>query len=95
MTSRRFDVPCRISIENSEDHFHAHVELDGDLAIHPGDKVRVHGAPIHLPFGQSATFARTATVTRAGPLQRAWTRLISYVDVTELCEVSFTPGRLK
>ena len=25
-----FDTPCRIQVEQSEAHFHAHVELDGD-----------------------------------------------------------------
>ena len=26
----RFDTPCRVAVEQSEAHFHAHVELDGD-----------------------------------------------------------------
>ncbi|MFW2350882.1 hypothetical protein [Qipengyuania sp.] len=95
MSARRIDVPCRISIEQSEAHFHAHVELDGDIAIHPGDRVRVHGAPMRVAFGQSAVFERTATVTRAGPLLRGWTKLAAYLDLAELYEVSFSPGSLK
>lgn len=95
-TARRcFDVPCRISVEQSEKQFHAHVELEGNLPIHPGDKVRVHGAPIQIAFGETAHFDRTATVTRAGPLTRAAVRLAAYFDLKELYEVSFNPGRIK
>lgn len=93
MARASFDTPCRIAIEQSEEHFHAHVELAGDIAIHPGDRVRVHGAPIRVAFGQSVIHDRIATVTRAGPLLRGWTKLASYFDLTELYEVSFTPGR--
>lgn len=95
MSKSCFDTPCRISVEQSDEHFHAHVELDGDIAIHPGDSVRVHGAPIHVAFGETAVFDRIATVTRAGPLRRGWTRLVAYFDFAELYEVSFTPGSLK
>jgi hypothetical protein len=93
--ARRFDVPCRIAVEQSEAHFHAHVELAGDVVIAPGDRVRVHGAPIHIGFGESAVIDRVATVTRADPLRRAWTRLAAYFDLSELYEVSFTPGSLR
>lgn len=92
---RRFDTPCTISVEQSSDHFHAHVELDGNVELRPGDKVRVHGDPIAIPFGHSAVFERAATVTRAGPLSRALTRLAAYFDLKELYEVSFNPGRIK
>ena len=95
MARASFDTPCRIAVEQSERHFHAHVELAGNVEIHPGDSVRVHGDPISVPFGQSAVFERMATVTRAGPLQRAWTRLAAYFDLSELYEVSFNPGRIK
>ena len=63
--------------------------------MQPGYKVGVHGAPISVPFGHSATFERDATVTRAGPLTRAATRLAAYFDLKELYEVSFNPGRIK
>ena len=46
---RTFDTPCTIEVEHGFDHLHAHVELDGDIPIYPGDKVRVHGASIRLP----------------------------------------------
>lgn len=95
MNARVFDLPCRISVEQSVHHFHAHVELAGDVAIEPGDTVRVHGDPIHIAFGETAVFDRMATVTRAGPLMRAWTRAAAYFDFAELYEVSFNPGRVR
>lgn len=95
MSTRRFDIPCRIEVEQSDEHFHAHVELAEDVPIFPGDSVRVHGDPIQISFGQSAFFERTATVTRAGPLKRAWTKLAAYCEIRELYEVSFSPGSLK
>ncbi len=95
MSARSFDTPCRIAIEQSPDHFHAHVELADNVAIEPGDSVRVHGDPIQITFGQSMVFERMATVTRATALQRFKTRLAAYFDLAELYEVSFTPGSLK
>lgn len=95
MSSRIFDTACTIAVEQSEAHFHAHVELDDNIAIFPGDRVLVHGAPIQVSFGERVVFNRTATVTRAGPLARAWTRIAAYFDFAELVEVSFNPGRIK
>ncbi|MFB0613058.1 hypothetical protein [Aurantiacibacter poecillastricola] len=94
-TPRSFDTVCRIAVAQSDEHFHAHVELDDDIAIHPGDTVRVHGDPIQIAFGETAHYERTATVTRAGPLLRGWTRLAAYLDLKELYEVSFSAGSLK
>jgi hypothetical protein len=90
-----FETPCTITVEQSSEHFHAHVELDGDIAMEPGDKVRVHGAPIQIPFGTREVFARRATVTRASPLMRALTKVAAYFDLSELYEVSFNAGRIK
>ncbi|MDX2210126.1 MAG: hypothetical protein SFV20_07180 [Sphingopyxis sp.] len=92
--SERFDTPCRIEVEQSAEHFHAHVELAGNIAIHPGDRVQVHGAPVMVEFGQRIVVDRTATVERASLLRRAWTRFTSNFELAELYEVSFTPGRL-
>ena len=82
-------------MEHSGEHFHAHVELAGEVAIAPGDKVRVHGAPIRVPFGGRLSEARTATVTRATALGRAWTRLRARLELTELYELSFSAGSFK
>ncbi len=91
--SRAFDIGCTIEVEHGFDHLHAHVELDGDIAIHPGDKVRVHGSAIVLPYGERIVERRTATVTRANALERSWVRLKARFTLTELYELSFSNGR--
>ena len=88
----RFDTMCTVSVEVTADRCRADVVLDGDVAINPGDKVRVHGDPIRCGIGHSLEVRRTATVERAGPLRRAWTRATGYLALTELYEVSFLPG---
>jgi hypothetical protein len=93
--AQSFEVPCTVTIEQSPEHFHAHVELPEDIVMEPGDKVRVNGDPISIPFGTREVFRRTATVTRAGPLTRAAIRLAAYFDLAELYEVSFNAGRIK
>lgn len=93
-SSVTFDTPCRIEIEQSPDHFHAHVELADQIEMQPGDRVRVHGDPIRIGFGERRVFERLATVQRAGLLRRTWTRLASNFELAELYEVSFTPGRV-
>lgn len=95
LSTESFETPCTITVEQSSEHFHAHVELDGEIAIEPGDKVRVHGAPIAIPFGTREVFERRATVTRASPLARSLTRIAAYFDLSELYEVSFNAGRIK
>ena len=94
LRGQAFEVPCRVAVEQSEANFHAHVELAGGLTVEPGDRVCVQGDPIRIRFGESAEFQRIATVERAGPLLRGWTRLIAYLGLTELYEVSFNPGSL-
>lgn len=93
MATNRFDTACRIEIEQTAEQFHAHVRLAGDIELRPGDQVLVHGAPIRVDFGQSIAIDRMATVTRAGLLSRLWIKCAAYFDLTELYEVSFTPGR--
>jgi hypothetical protein len=88
-----FDVPCRIEIENTFESLHAHVELDGNPPINPGDKVEVHGPEVSVPYGESLTLQRMATVYRAGALGRWWTKVTGDLEVFEMFEVSFTPGR--
>jgi hypothetical protein len=90
----RQPTPCTIEIEHTETSLHAHVELDGGIELRPGDRVRVHGAPIRVKFGDKLTLRRDATVERAGWLEREWTKLAARFELSELYEVSFTPGRL-
>ncbi len=93
MRGRSIQTPCTIEIEQTHDSFHAHLTLDGDIAIHAGDRVRVHGAPIRTTFGERRVERRQATVTRAGWLRRVWTRITARFQMNELYEVSFTPRR--
>lgn len=86
----KIKVPCTIEIENTFESLHAHVDLDGDLQMNAGDQVLVHGDPIRVPYGQKATLRRFATVTRANRLDRAWTRILARLELTELYEVSFS-----
>jgi hypothetical protein len=87
-------VACTIEIEQSETSLHAHLELDGEIALRPGDRVRVNGPPIRVPFGERLTLRRDAVVERANWFERLWTRLAAHFELRELYDVSFTPGRL-
>lgn len=86
------EVGCTIEIENTFESLHAHVALDGDITIEPGDEVRVHGPEIIVPYGEKVTLRRTATVFRAGAIERAWTKLTGDLEFMELCEFSFSSG---
>lgn len=87
------DVGCTVRIINTFESLEAHVELDGDLAIAPGDEVVVHGEPIIVPYGESRIIRRQATVRRAGPIERFWTRMTGDLEFMELCEFSFSEER--
>ncbi len=90
---RTFDVPCTVEIEQTSETLHAHVVLDGDIRIEPGDEVLVRNAPTHVEFGERLVVRRTATVFRGGPLDRLRARIDGYLELTELYEVSFSDGR--
>ncbi len=90
----RFDTPCRVEIEHSEEQLCAHVELAGAVAVGPGDRVRVHGAPIRVAFGERRIEERMATVERAGAVGRLWTKFAGHFEMTELYEVSFSDRTL-
>ena len=87
---RRFDVPCTGEIENTFESLGAHVRLDGDVKIAPGDEVIVHGKPIEVPYGEKVVLERRATVIQAGPIERLWTRMTGDLEFMELCEFSFS-----
>jgi hypothetical protein len=93
MAARTITTRCTIDVEHSADRLEAHVELAGAPDIRPGDRVLVHGAPIHVTFGERLRLQRDATIVRAGWLTRLWTRVSSRLELAELYEVSFTPRR--
>ena len=90
---QKFEVPCTVEIEQTSETLHAHVILDGDVNIAPGDEVRVHDAPTGVPFGQRLVVRRTATVVRGNALDRLRAKIEGYLELTELYEVSFSDGR--
>lgn len=81
-------VPCTLDLEATHDHFHAHADL-GDVAVHEGDAVVVHGAPDRVPFGEKRTVQTTATVARASWPRRLLVRVLGTSHVTDLYEVGF------
>jgi hypothetical protein len=89
---RRVEVPCTIEVEHTPRSLHAHVDLDG-IEPEPGDTVLVHDAPIDVGFGERTVRRSHATVTQAGLVERLWTKLVAFGELTELYEVSFTPRR--
>ena len=93
MSPRRFDVPCSIEIACDGESLHAHLDLGG-VEIGPADRVRVHAAPRSVRWGERRTIRTCATVIRATPLERALIQLAQRLQLTDLFEVSFSPGAL-
>ena len=85
-----FDTPCRVEVELSDEFCRADVVLANDYEIGPGDRVRVHGAPISVGFGERRVVERTATVERASTVGRLWTKFAGHFEMAELYEVSFS-----
>ena len=90
LRKRRITTPCTVEVSHTFESLHAHVILDGDIEIRPGDEVLVHGQEIHVPYGEVRTERREATVTRATLLERLWTRATGDLEFIELCEFSFS-----
>lgn len=93
MPRRSFDTGCTVDVSHTFESLHAHVDLDGEVPIYPGDQVLIHGAPIHPPYGERVVERRHATVTRATWLERWWTRVSGNLEALDLLDVSFTDGR--
>lgn len=90
---RTFDVGCTVRVFHTPEELSAHVELDGDVEIGPGDRVRVHGAEVRVPFGEVRVERRRATVTRASWVDRLWVHVTGTFESLELLDVSFTDRR--
>jgi hypothetical protein len=87
---RREDVMCTVHVINKFESLGAHVELDGDVRVEPGDEVLVHGDPIHVPYGEERIERRKASIYRASWAERQWTRLTGDLEFMELLEFSFS-----
>ncbi len=94
LSRRIFKTPCTVEIEHTPLSLHAHVELNGDFEIRPGDQVIVHDAPTNVRFGERIFVSRMATIVRAGLIERAWTRFAGNLEINELYDVSFTERRV-
>lgn len=90
---RTRQVVCRVDVEHTFDSLHAYVELPDDVAIGPGDEVRVEGAPVAVAYGEQLVLERRAIVVQAGWLERLWTRLVGRFEYMELLEFSFSTWR--
>lgn len=90
---RTFETLCTVEIERSADTLEAHVVLDGDYEIRPGDEVLIKDAPTEAPEGERLVVRRLATITRAGLAKRAWTRILGNFELAELYDVSFSDRR--
>jgi len=89
-TREKETAPCTVEVSHRFESLHAHVRFNNGAVVHPGDEVLVHGAPVMVSYGELVIEERTATITRASLLERAWTRLTGDLEVMELCEFSFS-----
>jgi hypothetical protein len=86
------EVTCTVDIAQTPTELYAHVALDG-IEVQPGDTVLVQGGPLLARHGERLVCDRLATVTRAGRLERFWTRVRGCFDLAELFEVGFSQDR--
>lgn len=90
LTRRRETAPCTVEVSHRFESLHAHVRFDNGAVVHPGDEVLVEGPPVLAAYGEVVEEARTAIITRASALERAWTRMTGDMEFMELCEFSFS-----
>ena len=87
---RRDRAPCTIEVSHTFESLHAHVRFNNGTIVYPGDEVIVHGAPVKAPYGEVISEDREATILRATPLERLWTKIIGKLEFMEICEFSFS-----
>ena len=87
---RRDRAPCTIEVSHTFESLHAHVRFNNGTIVYPGDEVIVHGDPVKAPYGEVISEDREATILRATPLERLWTKIIGKLEFMEICEFSFS-----
>ena len=87
---RRDRAPCTIEVSHTFDSLHAHVRFNNGTVVYPGDEVIVHGDPVKALYGEVISEDREATILRATPLERLWTKIIGKLEFMEICEFSFS-----
>ena len=83
-------APCTVEVSHVFESLHAHVRFDNGATVGPGDSVLVHGAPVMAAYGEVVREERMATITRASPIERLWTKATGDLEFMELCEFSFS-----
>lgn len=86
----RLTVPCTVEISHTFESLHAHVVLPEGIDAEPGDEIIVHGEAIRVPYGETASVPREATIIRATMVERLWVRMTGDLEFMELCEFSFS-----
>jgi uncharacterized Zn finger protein len=86
-------VMCTVNVVNTFEFLSAHVELDGNVKINPGDEVIVQGHEIRVPYGETHSERRAAVINRASWIERKWTELTGDMEYMELLEFSFSEER--
>ena len=94
LAPRSEDVMCTVRVVNTFESLAAHVELDGDVKVEPGDEVLVHGKDIRVPYGEAREERRRATIKRASPAEKLWVRMTGDFEFMELLEFSFSGDEL-
>ena len=90
LRKRRDHAPCTIEVSNTFESLHAHVRFNNGAIVNPGDEVIIHGDPVKAPYGEVIKEDREATILRANPVERLWTRVIGKLEFMEICEFSFS-----
>lgn len=85
---RTVRVACAVDLEATNEHFHAHVELQG-VEPNEGDSVLVHNMPTRIARDEVRRYASEATVERASLPRRVWTRIVGRTHITDLYDVGF------
>jgi hypothetical protein len=84
------EATCAVDIEKTFDSFHAYT-VPEDIDLRAGDQMIVHGAPTDIAYGDQVTMTCRATIIRAGLIERLWTQITAFFELTELYEVGFAP----
>ena len=67
-----FEFPCTMEIEHTPESLHAHVEIDGDFVVEPGDEVLVHRRADRAALWRAH---RRAPHRHRRPRRRCWSAL--------------------
>ena len=86
----RFETPCRVEVEHSDEFLLRACRAGRRLRGQPGRQGARTRRSDPRPFGERRVFERIATVERAGAVERLLTKLAGHFEMTELYEVSFS-----